>query len=72
MTDNNKQEIQAKIIELAAEQAGVKPGAQIVTYCRTGGQASFLYTVARHLGYDVRLYDGSFIDWSRTEYPVER
>lgn len=30
------------------------------------------YTVARHLGYDVRLYDGSYIDWSRTEYPVER
>jgi thiosulfate/3-mercaptopyruvate sulfurtransferase len=54
------------------EQAGVSPGDTIVAYCRTGGQASFLYTVARHLGYDVRLYDGSFIDWSRTDYPVER
>ena len=54
------------------EEAGVGPGDTIVSYCRTGGQASFLYTVARHLGYDARLYDGSFIDWSRTEYPVER
>ena len=54
------------------EEAGVDPGDTVVAYCRTGGQASFLYTVARHLGYDVRLYDGSFIDWSRTEYPVER
>ena len=54
------------------EEAGVGPGDTIVSYCRTGGQASFLYTVARHLGYDTRLYDGSFIDWSRTEYPVER
>ncbi|HEX6135686.1 MAG TPA: rhodanese-like domain-containing protein [Longimicrobiales bacterium] len=54
------------------EQAGVGPGTTVVAYCRTGGQASFLYTVARHLGYDVRLYDGSYIDWSRTDYPVER
>ena len=54
------------------EQAGARPGTTVVAYCRTGGQASFLYTVARHLGYDVRLYDGSFIDWSRTDYPVER
>src|SRR5690606_4090845 len=54
------------------EQAGVQPDNIVVAYCRTGGQASFLYTVARHLGYDVRLYDGSYIDWSRTDYPVER
>ena len=54
------------------EEAGAGPGDTIVAYCRTGGQASFLYTVARHLGYDVRLYDGSFIDWTRTDYPVER
>ncbi|HEX6309504.1 MAG TPA: rhodanese-like domain-containing protein [Longimicrobiales bacterium] len=54
------------------EQAGVGPDHTVVAYCRTGGQGSFLYTVARHLGYDVRLYDGSYIDWSRTDYPVER
>jgi thiosulfate/3-mercaptopyruvate sulfurtransferase len=54
------------------EDAGVGAGTTIVAYCRTGGQSSFLYTVARHLGYDVRLYDGSFVDWSRTDYPVER
>jgi thiosulfate/3-mercaptopyruvate sulfurtransferase len=54
------------------EEAGVRDGVTIVAYCRTGGQSAFLYTVARHLGYDVRLYDGSFVDWSRTDYPVER
>jgi thiosulfate/3-mercaptopyruvate sulfurtransferase len=53
-------------------EAGVDAGDIVVAYCRTGGQASFLYTVARHLGHDVKLYDGSFIDWSRTEYAVER
>lgn len=54
------------------EEAGAAPGDTVVAYCRTGGQASFLYTVARHLGYEVRLYDGSYVDWSRTELPVER
>ena len=54
------------------QEAGVDPGDTVVSYCRTGGQASFLYAVARHLGYDVKLYDGSFIDWSRTDYAVER
>jgi len=44
----------------------------VVAYCRTGVQASFLYFVSRYLGYPTRLYDGSFIDWSRTaELPVE-
>ncbi|HSL71087.1 MAG TPA: rhodanese-like domain-containing protein [Longimicrobiales bacterium] len=54
------------------QEAGVDPGDTIVAYCRTGGQSSFLYAVARHLGYNVRLYDGSFIDWNRTDYPVAR
>ena len=54
------------------QAAGADPGDTLVAYCRTGGQASFLYAVARQLGYDVKLYDGSFIDWSRTDYPVER
>jgi thiosulfate/3-mercaptopyruvate sulfurtransferase len=46
----------------------------IVTYCRTGVQASHAYFVARYLRRPVRMYDGSFIDWSRRgdEYPVER
>lgn len=45
--------------------AGVRPGTRVVTYCRTGVQASFAYFVARHLGLDVKMYDGSFIEWSR-------
>jgi thiosulfate/3-mercaptopyruvate sulfurtransferase len=56
------------------EGAGAEMGKTIVTYCRTGVQASFDYYVARYLGYDdVKMYDGSFIDWSRrNELPVER
>lgn len=46
----------------------------VITYCRTGVQASHAYFVARYLKRPVRMYDGSFIDWSRRgeDYPVER
>jgi thiosulfate/3-mercaptopyruvate sulfurtransferase len=44
--------------------AGVKPGAEVVTYCHIGQQASFVYFVARLLGYKARLYDGSMNEWS--------
>jgi thiosulfate/3-mercaptopyruvate sulfurtransferase len=53
--------------------AGVKRGDRVVTYCHVGQQASALYLVARHLGFDARMYDGSFEDWSsRTELPVAK
>lgn len=48
-------------------QAGAEPGTPVVTYCRTGSQASHSYFVAKYLGYDVKMYDGSFIEWSRAE-----
>lgn len=52
--------------------AGVKQGDKVITYCFIGQQASALYFVARYLGYDVRLFDGSMEDWSRhKELPVE-
>jgi thiosulfate/3-mercaptopyruvate sulfurtransferase len=55
------------------QAAGATPGRSVVAYCRSGLQASFAYFVARYLGYDVRMYDGSFMDWSpRTELPVAR
>ena len=53
--------------------AGVKTKDSIATYCHIGQQASLLYFVARYLGYDAHLYDGSFQDWSsRSELPVEK
>jgi thiosulfate/3-mercaptopyruvate sulfurtransferase len=55
------------------KSAGVRKGNSVATYCHIGQQASLLYFVARYLGYDAHLYDGSFEDWSqRTELPVEK
>ncbi len=56
----------------AFRAAGVPAGATVVTYCHIGQQASLAWFVARMLGYNARMYDGSFEDWSRrSELPVE-
>lgn len=45
----------------------------VVVYCRTGVQASHAYFVARYLERPVKMYDASYLDWSRRgdAYPVE-
>ena len=54
------------------ERAGVKPGDTIIGYCHIGQQATAMLFAARLLGHPVRLYDGSFQDWSRSdENPFE-
>jgi thiosulfate/3-mercaptopyruvate sulfurtransferase len=51
--------------------AGVQPGQTVVTYCHIGQQASLVWFMARVLGYDAKMYDGSFQDWAaRAELPV--
>ncbi len=45
--------------------AGVKDDAPVVTYCRTGMEASVDYFTLRYLGHDVQLYDGSYFEWSK-------
>jgi thiosulfate/3-mercaptopyruvate sulfurtransferase len=41
-------------------------GTTVITYCRTGVEASMTYFVLRYLGLDPVLYDGSFIEWSNS------
>lgn len=45
--------------------AGVKPGETLITYCHIGQQATATLFAARLAGFDVKLYDGSFEEWSR-------
>jgi thiosulfate/3-mercaptopyruvate sulfurtransferase len=53
--------------------AGVHPGDTIIGYCHLGQQATAMLFAARRLGYSVRLYDGSFEDWTvHAALPVEK
>jgi thiosulfate/3-mercaptopyruvate sulfurtransferase len=53
--------------------AGAVHGNTVVAHCITGVLSSVAYFTARYLGYDVTLYDGSFLDWSRrSELPVAK
>ena len=60
----------AELQKLFAD-AGVEPGDTVVAYCHIGQQATQVILAARTLGLKVLLYDGSFEEWSRKDYPVE-
>ena len=49
---------------------GAAPGKKIVSYCEVGEQASYAYFIARYLGYDAAMYDGSYSEWSKARQPT--
>jgi thiosulfate/3-mercaptopyruvate sulfurtransferase len=62
----------AEKIEKMIGGAGVKRGDRIVAYCRSGPRASLGYLALGQLGYDVRLFDGSYAEWSHNGLPAEK
>ena len=50
--------------------AGFAPGTPVVSYCTSGVQATVPVIVGRMLGYDVKLFDGSYQEWSASDAPV--
>ena len=43
----------------------------VVTYCKVGARAAVGYQTRRRLGFDVKLFDGSYAEWEKSELPVE-
>jgi thiosulfate/3-mercaptopyruvate sulfurtransferase len=64
--DNNKFKSTDALKELF-RGAGLKPGNLMVSYCHIGQRATVLYFTAKLLGYDAKMYDGSWEDWSHRE-----
>ena len=51
-------------LETLYAQKGYKKGDKVITYCRTGRKATLItFTSDLVLGYDVAMYDGSWIQW---------
>jgi thiosulfate/3-mercaptopyruvate sulfurtransferase len=50
---------------------GVASGDTVVAYCHSGFQATVVALVARLTGHPVRMYFGSFHDWSAHQLPTE-
>ena len=59
-------------LESLVTAAGIGADESLVSYCHIGMQASWMYLTLRVLGRDVRMFDGSFDEWSRdASLPVE-
>ncbi len=53
-------ELRAKL-----ESAGVLSNDSVIAYCQSGLRASLGYLLLKDTGMNVRLYDGSYNDWSK-------
>ena len=55
-----------KLRQIFAAQ-GIKPDQPLITYCEVGLQASHMYFIAKYLGYNAAMFDGSIHQWSHME-----
>jgi thiosulfate/3-mercaptopyruvate sulfurtransferase len=62
---------ETKVQQLLAG-AGIEKTDRVVAYCQVGARAAVGYRSLKRLGYDVRLYDASYAEWSRSGLPVEK
>lgn len=67
VTDDEGRFLPDSALRRLFKEAGVTAGDEVVAYCHIGQQATAVVFAGRLLGYDIRLYDGSFQDWSRHE-----
>ncbi len=53
-------------------ERGITPGKKITAYCEIGYWATLDFFVAKYLGYQVVMYDGSLNEWDDTHQPVAK
>ncbi len=63
--------IEPERLEQALSSVGVGRDDSVIAYCRSGLRASLPYLAMKQAGYDVRLYDGSYVEWMMSGNPVE-
>jgi thiosulfate/3-mercaptopyruvate sulfurtransferase len=60
-----------EILRQLVAGTGATMSSHVVTYCFSGMLSSVAYFVARYLGYEASLYDGSMFEWSpRLDLPI--
>lgn len=58
-------------LEKIYSDANVSKDKTVVCYCHIGQQASLDYFIAKYLGYNAKLYDGSYEEWDkRSDLPI--
>ncbi len=58
-------------LEQALSSVGVGRDDSVIAYCRSGLRAALPYLAMKQAGYNVRLYDGSYVEWMVSGNPVE-
>lgn len=64
VTDDDLRVLPTAELKAVFDKAGIKPGDTVIGYCHVGQQATAMLFAARLLGHPIKLYDGSFQDWS--------
>lgn len=60
-----------EVLKQDFDKLGITRDKQIVCYCHSGIRAAHTYLQLKQAGFvNVRLYDGSIIDWAKRKYPL--
>ncbi len=68
---NDRYLIADESLQSLLSERDIQPGSAVIAYCRSGIRASVGYLALKHLDYDVKLYDGSYLEWMNRGMPVE-
>lgn len=59
-------------LESVLTKRGITRDTPFIAYCRSGPRAALGYLALHEAGYSVRLFDGSWAEWSHASLPAEK